>query len=217
MTLEQVLKEQGLRERHIKVYLACLELGSGSIQTISRKAGVPRSTGSIVLEALRQKGFVSAYKKKTIIHYNVEDPKKILAQIKQKAKIFEESLPEFSAFYGKNKILPNARLYEGKEGMKLVLNEVLSDRTDICTFTSASDLFKLLGEDFRNYIKKRVELGIRTRVIAPDSPDARDQLRTGVQELRDVRIIPNTFEHSTHIWVWGHKIAMLSTKLLSWK
>jgi sugar-specific transcriptional regulator TrmB len=212
MTLEHVLKEQGLKEKHIKVYLACLELGSASIQTISRKSTVPRSTCGIVLEFLREKGFVSSYKKKTIKHYSVEDPRKILSQIKQKAKIFEESLPQFSAFYGKNKILPSARLYEGKEGMKLVLNEVLSDRSDLCTFTSVSDLFKLLGDDFKNYIKKRVEFGIRTRVIAPDSEDARDQLRTGVQELREVRIIPNTFKHSTHIWIWGHKIAMLSLK-----
>ncbi len=206
MTLENVLKEQGLKEKHIKVYLACLELGSESIQTISRKAGVPRSTCGIVLEFLRQKGFVSSYKKKTIRHYTVEDPKKILAQIKQKAKIFEESLPQFSAFDGKNKILPSARLYEGKEGMKVVLNEVLADRADVCTFTSVSDLFQLLGEDFMNYIK------IRTRVIAPDSEDARDQLRTGRQELREVRLIPNTFNHATHIWIWGHKIAMLSLK-----
>ncbi len=212
MTLENVLKEQGLKERYIKVYLACLELGSESIQTISRKAGVPRSTCGIVLEFLKQKGFVSSYKKKTIRHYSVEDPKKILSQIKQKAKIFEESLPQFSAFYGKNKILPSARLYEGKEGIKLVLNEVLIDRTDLCTFTSVSDLFKLIGDDFKNYIKKRVELGIRTRVIAPDSEDAREQLRTEVQELREVRIIPNTFKHTTHIWMWGHKIAMLSLK-----
>jgi HTH-type transcriptional regulator, sugar sensing transcriptional regulator len=212
MRIEKALKEHGLKDTYIKVYIACLELGGGSVQPISLKAGISRSTCGVILERLRQKGLVSSHKKKTIRYYDVEDPKKVITQIKDRLKTFEEALPEFSAFYGSHKVLPTVRLYEGVEGMKTILAEILSDRKDMCTFTSVEDLFNLLGEDFKNYIKKRVALGIRNRVISPDSKDTRDQLRTGREELREVRIAPEGFKHATHMWVWGHKIAMFSLK-----
>lgn len=37
------LRQFGLNEKQAKVYLACLELGSASVQKIAKKAGVERT------------------------------------------------------------------------------------------------------------------------------------------------------------------------------
>ena len=42
MQIKQVLKQLGLSERHAAIYLACLELGSASVQMVSNKAGFAR-------------------------------------------------------------------------------------------------------------------------------------------------------------------------------
>ena len=52
MRLEQTLKDYGLKEKQIKVYLACLQLGTGSVVKIAQKAGMPRSTVYEILESL---------------------------------------------------------------------------------------------------------------------------------------------------------------------
>lgn len=53
MQIKQVLKQLGLNDRHATIYLACLELGSASIQKISAKAGFARSTCEAVLGSLQ--------------------------------------------------------------------------------------------------------------------------------------------------------------------
>ena len=64
MKIENVLKAYGLNEKQIKVYLACLELGSASVQKISQKSGLIRTTVYEVLETLKQRGFTSSFLKK---------------------------------------------------------------------------------------------------------------------------------------------------------
>jgi len=62
INLENVLIEYGLSQNQAKVYLACLELGSATVQKISRQAGLPRTTCYQIIETLRnglaKEGFV---------------------------------------------------------------------------------------------------------------------------------------------------------------
>src|SRR3989344_4337183 len=101
MQIKSVLKQLGLNDRHAAIYLACLELGSSSIQKISLKSGFARSTCEAVLKSLQEKGFVSSFQKKTTRYYSPEDPKKLIALAKEKVKLLEDTLPQFSARYFK--------------------------------------------------------------------------------------------------------------------
>ncbi len=215
MNLEKTLREYGLKEKHTKVYLACLELGSSSILKISQKAGLPRSTTEVILNALQEKGFVSSFRKRRTRFFSTEDPKKIIAAAKTKAELLEKALPEFRQLYARSNIIPTVRFYHGRPGMLSVLDEIIADAdstntTEALSFSSAEDLFSLLGKDFYNFVKKRVAKGLRTRVILRDSEKARERVRLGPQELRQVRLIPESYEHHSHFFVWGRKIAMIS-------
>src|SRR3989344_5835618 len=127
MSLAKTLQEYGLKEKHAQVYLACLELGSGSVLKISQKATLPRSTTEAILNSLQEKGFVSSFKKKKARYFSTEDPKKIIASAKAKAELLEKALPEFRSMYARSHIIPTVRFYRGKEGMKAMLGEILED------------------------------------------------------------------------------------------
>lgn len=210
MHLDRILKEYGLKEKQAKVYLACLELGSGSVLDISRKAQVPRSTCEVTLKNLHQQGWVYSFKKKSIIHFGAEDPHRIIHLAKQKAELLSQSLPQFIAAYGENKTQPTTRFYQGKEGMRLILEEILKEAQELCCFASADDLFQTLNASFPEFAARRAAHKIPLRVILKDSPLARKRLQTGPRELRQVRLLTNADEFHGLIYRWKNKVALFS-------
>lgn len=209
MDLEKTLKNYGLTEKQAKIYLACLELGSASVVKISQKASLARSTTYEVLESLKGQGLVSTFQKKKVQYFSVEEPQKVVSLAKEKAELLEQALPQFRAMYGQGKTQPTVRFYQGKQGMKLILDEMLNEAKEISAFSSADDLFSTL-ESFPEFVKKRLKQKIPAKVILRDSIKARERQKLGQQELREVRIIPADYDYHGMTFIWGKKIAMFS-------
>lgn len=210
MDLSKILKEYGLSEKQARVYLACLELGSSSVLKISRKSDVPRSTCELILEFLQKKGLVSSFKKKKIRNFSIDDPRKLIDLEKEKITLIERAMPEFLALYGQAKTRPAVRFYQGQQGMKTILEEVLDEADEVLSFSSAVELFDTLITYFPEFVKRRIQKKIPARVILRDSPKAKERQALGRSELREVRIIPPTPQFHASVFIWKNKIAMFS-------
>jgi len=211
MNLEKILENYGLTERQAKVYLACLEMGSASVQKISVTAGIPRSTVYEVLDFLRGKGFVSTFQKKRTKYFTAEDPQKIIIQAKGSVEMLEESLPRLRAVYKQAGTQPTVRFYQGKEGMKIILEEMLGEANELRSFAS-EDIFHLFGDWWTKYIQKRIKNKIPVRVIIPESSLAHQRQELGPEQLRTVKIIPKVYEHHGFVLVWKNKVAIFTFK-----
>ena len=68
-TILELLNKLGLNQKEANVYMACLELGSGTIKELSEKSGVKRTSIYNFLEELKQKGLITQIQKgkKTIL------------------------------------------------------------------------------------------------------------------------------------------------------
>lgn len=210
MNLSNVLKQFGLNEKENKLFLVCLELGSASVYKIGKKAGLPRSTGYEVLDTLKEKGLVTSLYKKKVKYYCAVDPKKILEKTKEKIETFEKCLPAFNALYNSSKNLPSVRFYQGVEDMKIIFEEILDEAKEVSSFSSADDLFTTMGEYWPKYVTGRVKKKIPVRAIARDTVKARERKRIGPSELREVRLMPASYEHKGMTMIWGNKIALFS-------
>ncbi|MBU0598431.1 hypothetical protein KKF61_05610 [Patescibacteria group bacterium] len=211
MNLENILKQYGLTEKQAKVYLACLELGSASVQKISQKAQLARSTCYEVLTGLQRQRFITTFQKKKAKYFTAEDPKKVIQFARENIERLVQALPEFNALYGEARIRPTVRFYQGQESMKLILNEILDEAKELMAFNSAVDLFNIIP-DFQKFVDKRVKRKIPTRVILRESEKARERQRLGPEQLRAVRIIPNSYKFHGLIFIWKNKIAYFSFK-----
>lgn len=211
MDLEKTLKNYGLSEKQAKIYLACLELGSASVQKISQKTGLARSTCYEVLESLKELSLVSTFQKKKVKYFSAEEPQKVISSAKDKVDLLEQALPQLRALYGQAKNQPTVRLYQGKIGMKLILEEVLKEAKEILVFSSADDLFATL-DFYPDFVKWRIKQKIPAKVILRESALAKERQRLGPQELREVKIIPADYDYHGLIYIWGKKIAMFSFK-----
>ena len=206
------LVQYGLTERQSKVYITCLEFGVVSIQQISKKLQIARSSCEATLFQLQAKGFVSVHKNKSVRRFSPEDPKHVLKTAEQKVQALSGSLPDLSSLFLKNNSIPSVRMYEGKDGMWAVLEEILSEAKVLCGFGSADALYDRIGETFPEFRKRRIQKRIPVKIILKDSPKARQRQEVGPSELRDVRIISDTGNFASLMFMWNSKIASFSLK-----
>ena len=95
------LREAGLTDGEIKVYLALLELGSSTTGPIVDKSGIARSIIYQILEKLMQKGIVSQVTKEQTKYFQAAEPSKLLdyideheAAIQTNRRMVEKLLPQ---------------------------------------------------------------------------------------------------------------------------
>src|SRR5579872_7461086 len=132
MEIQVILKNFGLSEKEIAVYLALIELGPSSVREISAKSKVNRGTTYDILKSLMDLGIVSYYNKESKQYFVAEPPERLLAAIDQKKENLDEvrsnveqSLPLIRTLFEKQGGKPAVKLYEGAKGIKLILDDVL--------------------------------------------------------------------------------------------
>ena len=208
--LQNTLKTFGLSPKEAIIYLNLLELGSSTVQKIARKSGLPRATIYDVLDDLAVKGIVSSFEQKGTRHYTAENPEKLLRLANDRTRLIEMALPQLRVLYRSLQDRPLVRFFPGKEGMKVVLEEILEDRRELLTFSSAEDLFVVLEDYYPQFVERRVELKIPARVITRDSAKARERRKLGPQELRQVKLISSRYEFHGMKMIFGKKIALFT-------
>lgn len=210
MQLAKILERYGFTKIQAKVYLACLELGFSSVQRISLRANLSRSTVYEALDALRRRGLVSVFEKRNIKYFSAESPRKIVSESQGIAQMLKAALPHFEAIESRAGRQPIIRFFQGKQGMIAVLKEILREAKEIRCFSSAEDLFETLDQYFPKFVSHRIKKRIPVRAILRESKKARERKELGPQQLRTVKIIPSQYEHHGLIFIWQNKIAMFS-------
>jgi len=209
MNIDTTLKTFGLTDKEIKVYIACLGLGSASVYQISQKANLPRSTCYEVLEALAKHGLISSLLKKKVQYYSAEPPETLIYNLRQRTEQLQTIIPQLQVLYGQAETKPQVRFYEGRAAVASILNEFLNEASEQIAFSSTEE-FQVIGEVFKKYVDARVKRGIPAKVIMNDSPLAQQLKQSGSNELREVRILPKPYEHHNLIMVWNNKVAIFT-------
>src|SRR3989344_849600 len=84
MEIESALKEFGLSENEIKVYLALIKTGESTVQNIAKNAELPRTTTYHLLESLEQKSLVGFVIKESKKYFQAAPPKKLIQTLEEK-------------------------------------------------------------------------------------------------------------------------------------
>ncbi len=118
------LRNAGLTDGEIKVYLALLQLGLSTTGPIVQKSGIAKSIVYPILEKLIQKGLVSYIVKEKTKHFQASDPDKLLVYIDEKEKELsktrsnvENILPELELMK-KLSEKSEATIYLGNKGLR---------------------------------------------------------------------------------------------------
>lgn len=216
MTLTQSIQSMGLSHNEAKVYLASLQIGEGTVNKIAQKAGMPRTSVYQLLEVLKEKGLVSSFQHKTVLHYEAVNPRHLLQLLKEKQVNFETILPQLDALVFTGDKRPRVKFFSGKQGIKLVLEELLAEgkKTRMMQTIAPMGVFEMLPRYFPRFVERRVKEGIRQQTIIAESKEAHKfkQKNEGGVELRAVKIMPKEFIIATDETICGNKIFAFPVK-----
>ena len=174
---EKALRQFGLKDKEVKIYLTLLNLGPSPVRKISEKAGVNRGTSYDILKELVKMGLVSYYEKKSHKYFTPEDPAKIISILQEReneiAKTKSElkkSIPDLQSLYSKISQRSFVKYYEGYSGTKEILRDVLStvfksENKEYFVY-SAESIREYLYKTFRNFSEERIKKDIKVKVIA---------------------------------------------------
>lgn len=210
--LEKVLENYGLTKKQAGIYLACLALGSSSVQKIAQRAGLARSTTYEVLESLREKGLISTFRKKTVKYFSAEEPEKIVQETERKTALIKDNLARLQDLQFSAHLQPSVRFYQGKKGIYEVLDEILREAKEVLSFNSPRDVYGELNNFLNRFVQKRVKKKIPIKIICWDSALARERQKLGPKQLRQMKIIPPKYLFHGSVLVWKNKIAMFALK-----
>ena len=130
MAIQETLKKIGLTTNEIKVYLTLLDLGSSLAGAIAKKANLHRRPTYDSLNRLIEKGLVSYTIKSGKKFFRPADPERILEIAKEREKEIQKILPEIKKKFKATKVEIFSEIYEGKEGIKSVMELILKERKD---------------------------------------------------------------------------------------
>ncbi len=159
--MEEFLSKVGLSPKAAKTYIACLQLGPATMTDIARATGLKRPTTYLVVDELLVRGFLSSTKKGKRMYYAPEHPRRFVQILRNREKGMERLLPELEALYEGPKDKPRIRVFEGKEAMMQIYEDVfrwLAERGgELLFFTAIGDLqynFPEALERFRKLLRE---------------------------------------------------------------
>jgi sugar-specific transcriptional regulator TrmB len=177
MHIQTILKNFGLNEKEIAVYLALVSLGPSPVRAIALKAKVNRGTTYDILKSLLKNGLVSYFNKESHQYFSPESPEKLISALEQKQSELEEvkkqvkqSLPELKTLFEKEGGKPAVKLYEGIKGIRSILEDVLDTlalaKDKQYYVYSSSTVRKNVYQAMPDFSKKRIKKKIHVRTIA---------------------------------------------------
>lgn len=206
------LQQFGLSKKEATIYVALLEIGSGTAGRIAQKAKLPKSTVADTLKTLSKKELTNSFVKKSRHHYSASDPILFKEKLERQNETLEQYLPQLQALFVSKSFQPRIRFYEGKIGMRIVMNEMLSQKKEILAVSNVDDAFTRFHQYFPRFAAERIKNRIPIRIIAKDTPKARDRQQTSEKELRQMKLVKNIKDFPALLYLWDHCVAMITLK-----
>jgi len=202
----------GLPENEAKVYLAALEIGTGSVWDIAKLSGVKRPTCYVILEKMASQGvaYTSSDVKRTV--YSVISPKELIATFEQRTKIVSQKLSELEAVSSKTAYKPAIRLYEGVDSIKKIYDLAIAESGGEVLIYGTGQVLDTLPGFFEDWTIRRSKKNRDLRIIFADVPKGRHiQKITKPEQHRYPRYLPkDIFNPEQEVCIFDNYIAYVA-------
>lgn len=176
---ESVLMELGLSPKEARIYLALLKEGPSSVRQLASATGINRGTVFDILKALQSSGLARFYNEKTRQYFVAAPPEKLRELGEERAdavsranKELSDVVPALESLYDSGDKHPAARMYEGMEGVRTILEDILETMAswqgpkEYYVYSSSAVRDAGLYAAFPDYTEHRIQAGIAVKTIS---------------------------------------------------
>lgn len=182
------LKNIGLTDSEIKVYLALLELGTSTKGPVVNKSGVASSKIYELLDKLIEKGLVSYIIKENRKYFTAADPSRIIDYLKEKQDMIKEQERDISQILPqlllKQKLatsMKDAEIYKGIKGYQTArekLLKLMKKGDTMLVIGAPAEVNDKIEAWLLDYHKRREKLGIGMKILYNENARTYGELRT---------------------------------------
>ncbi len=214
--LLEVVKRCGLDESEAKVYLALLTLGKGTIHQVAKEGGLNRTSSYAVVERLKTKGLVSSVKNADKTYLSPVKPQRFLQIQKDNYSNLEKHIDDLNYLYTLAEKDLGARFYEGKEGLKAVLEMIIEEAKEVAIYGDGDAFKNSIPGWSEDYSNKRIAHSIKSRIILKGTSDAikiakKLKRESGIKgKLSKIRVLPEGYNIVGGFDVFNEKVIFYS-------
>lgn len=164
-SMEERLTQSGLSGNEAKIYLELLKRGSINASELAKKAGLDRTMTYQVLNNLIEKGLANYVIKKHKKYFSAARPINLLRPVKEQEEFVKDLIPDLENIEQLKEIKQYVEVYEGKSGLKVLYEEVLSAK-ELCFFGATGKSYEVLQWAMERIEKEFAMKKIKGRGIA---------------------------------------------------
>lgn len=204
-----ILLELGLTESEALIYELLLEKGPSRPPDLVEPTGLGRGNIYNTLQQLAQKRLIVLKEVGKLQTYEAMDPgslkqllDKQLEKSRQLERQFSNELQSLSSLYTHSTGKPTVQVFEGHDGQKQALLDVLESKTEVLTYIDLAALSGPLASLDEWYDKLRVKNKIFNRILLADTPQNR-ALFPELPALTEIRVLsgyPSGFKTAVEIY-----------------
>jgi hypothetical protein len=107
---------------------------------------------------------------------------------------------------------PKIEVYEGVEGLKTILNDILrTEKKEMLVYGSSKSSFEVMPLFMENWHNRRIEQKLKVRIIYNETEETKNRIKEFKQTLRfmEVKFLSVNASAPTSNVIYGNKIAMV--------
>ncbi|MFH1711336.1 MAG: helix-turn-helix domain-containing protein [Nanoarchaeota archaeon] len=225
------LKELGLTDNEIAIYLFLLKVGESTSGPIIKETGIVNSRVYESLNSLTEKGFVSYNIQKNGKHFQATNPKILLEKEEERKDKLKKLIPELISISNLAETKTNTAVYEGYEGFKTAFKKIIDDCPEckeiyILGFSEQQYKTESLRLFLANMNLKSASKKHRLKIILDKSVKETLGKDREKEKLTEVRYMPkgyvspgaiDIFEDYVYIFLWEEKpfVFMIKNKKIA--
>lgn len=213
----KIFKKLGLSDKEISVYFSLLEHGESSVRNLAVLTKINRGTTYDILKKLQEAGLVNFFHKNTKQNFVAEDPERILEliadrgeELKKAEEKIKSMIPELKSLQEKGGGKPTAKFYEGKAGVKFILDDILSsmkNQADKNYYVySAAGVREDVYGAYPDFNKKRIKNNVKANTISLSEGGG----TYGMDERKWLKTEKSGESSMTYILIYAGKCAFIS-------
>ncbi|PIW93227.1 MAG: hypothetical protein COZ87_02420 [Candidatus Moranbacteria bacterium CG_4_8_14_3_um_filter_43_15] len=216
MNIQQVLKNYGLTDEEVNLYLAGLKTGEAPLARIAKVAGIKRPTAYSVAKSLGEKGLMGNFKMRSGLRFVVSPLSTLEQNLKRRLKEVSEILPELSVIERGSQTKPKITLYEGVKGYYTALEDSLKTINGVIrAIGSLKKIYEVITPEYdeNHYIPTRLKnntvyrglhfKGEAENIFTPER---------NAKEMREVKFLPDNYFHSDFVLIYRNLIIICTSK-----
>lgn len=210
-----IIKELGLDDNEVSIYLALLKIGGSQASVVAKELGIKRTTIYPILQSLAAKGMVNVYFRKNRHFYYAQKPNRVVGLFKKKIESFESIIPLLESMEKKQVMTMGLRFIETVEELKQFYNGILDEykNKEYYIIGNGQSWEDLEPDFFIQYRKNRGKYNIKTKLLL--TSNFKIQNPTEKELKREWKFLPEKYQFQSTIDIFDDKILIVSPEISS--